>query len=122
MTPQQAAVINLRAEETILRARGHYEAAVAMQRRADYVESGGDALLDYCGHLDRGAGGGTLEYGQRDGWLVVYAASGAVSLAFTKDRAHALFWLLLDHLDITPLELADIALCLAQAGMPIRKP
>jgi hypothetical protein len=91
------------------RAQGLFEAAVCSQRQADYIESGGAALMCPYSYLDRGIGDGKLEFDARDGWLRIFSVDGGACLSFTIDRASALWMLLLAYLEITPDELRDLA-------------
>lgn len=110
MNPQdrQALLNRLRSIEREVRAQGLFDAAVAMQRQADYIESGGSPGLCPYSCLDRGIAG-PLVFDTHAGWLRVYSADLAVSIGFTTDRAGALLLLLVAYLKVTPAELRDLA-------------
>ncbi len=111
----QALLNRHRSSEVLFRAQGFFDAAIASQRQADYIESGGEPGRCPYSYLDRGIGG-KLEFQVSDGWLRIFSADGAITLCFTLDRAAALWMLLMAHLEITPDELRNLADSLEAQG------
>lgn len=105
--PRERFLAALRSEEIRFRSQGLYEAAVKIQRRADIVEQTGDYPTAPC-YMDRGICEPPSCY-IMDGLLCLPSSDGAVSLAFTEDRARYLFLALLAYLKVTPDDLRDLA-------------
>lgn len=113
----EVTINRLRTLERLYRAEGFFEAAVTMQRHADHVEAG-ELLPLVCSFSDRGAAE-RVRYWKEGNLLGVQSSDGSMALTFTPDRALTLWWILLDYLELTPMELSLVALNLAKAGFPV---
>jgi len=107
----------LRTLESLYRAEGFFEAAVTMQRHADHIEAGEELPL-VCSFSDRGAAE-RVRYWKEGNLLGVQSSDGSIAISFTPDRALTLWWILLDYLEFTPMELSLVALNLVKAGVPV---